>query len=115
MWSMLKDRLTGKAPPGSRRSPQWRRVRARHLQEHPRCAVCGGKKKLEVHHVIPFHLAPDLELDPENLMTLCEAKRFGINCHQFVGHLGNYRRFNPTARPDAGYWRMRLQNPESKI
>jgi len=56
--------------------------------------LCGGTKAVEVHHLIPFSIAPDLELDPHNLITLCERKKYGINCHLLVGHLGNYRRFN---------------------
>jgi len=63
-----------------------------------------------VHHVVPFHLAPDLELEPGNLLTLCESKKYGINCHQLIGHLGNYRRWNPSVREDATVWRMKL-NP----
>jgi hypothetical protein len=36
-----------------------------------------------------------LELTPDNLITLCESKKYGITCHLFVGHRGNYRLFNP--------------------
>jgi predicted HNH restriction endonuclease len=64
---------------------------------------------LEVHHVKPFHLFPQLELDPANLMTLCED---GGNCHFMVGHLKDWRRYNPKARPAAasylGWFRHRL-------
>lgn len=104
----LKDRLQGKAPKGAKRSSQWRMVRAEHLQSHPTCALCGGKRKLEVHHVVPFHVDPSLELSPVNLITLCEAKALGITCHQFMGHLGNYRLFNPNVLGDAEQWRGKL-------
>lgn len=97
---MLKDLISGKSPFLAKRSPQWRKVRANFLVVNPTCAACGGKEKLEVHHKIPFHVAPELELDPANLITLCESKKMGINCHLFVGHAGNYR----TYRDDSHVW-----------
>jgi len=107
-WDILKDRLQGKARPGERRSSQWRKIRRVHLILHPRCAVCGGRKKLEVHHKLPFNIAPDKELSPMNLITLCERKKYGINCHLLIGHLGNYRDFNASVSADAAYWRLKL-------
>lgn len=105
----LKDRIQGKAPKGARRSSQWRHVRKKFLKNNPNCAVCGGNKKIEVHHIIPFHLAPDKELDEQNLVTLCEAGKYGITCHQLIGHLGNYRRFNTSCMIDATTWNMKLK------
>lgn len=104
----IKDRIEGKAKKGAKRSSKWRKVRKTHLEKHPRCFLCNSKKALEVHHIIPFHIAPDKELDPENLMTLCENKKYGINCHLLVGHLGNYRRINPMVTIDATLWKMKL-------
>jgi len=75
--------------------------------------VCGGKEKLEVHHLQPFHIKPDLELDPNNLITLCESKNHGINCHLFIGHLGNYKSINDTAQQDAFFWLKKLQKIKS--
>jgi 5-methylcytosine-specific restriction endonuclease McrA len=79
-----------------KRSSRWSEVRALHIQKHPACAYCGGTKDLEAHHVRPFHLWPELELDPRNLITLCEA--IGHQCHLRIGHLGNWSRFNPFVR-----------------
>lgn len=104
----IKDRVTGKAPKGAKRSSKWRTVRKKFLAEHPTCAVCGGKKKVEVHHKIPFHKAPELELEPSNLITLCENESYGINCHLLVGHLGNYQRANETVDADAAFWYRKL-------
>ena len=104
----IKDRLQGKAPKGARRSSKWRKVRKAYLADHPRCELCETRGKAEVHHKIPFHLAPDLELDPDNLITLCENKKFGINCHLLVGHLGNYRRTNTVVDADVAVWRIKL-------
>ena len=106
--SELIERVQGKAPKGAKRSRTWRKTRKRHLELHPQCAVCKSKKRIEVHHVIPFHIAPDKEESPDNLMTLCENKKYGINCHLLIGHVGNYRRFNPTCEMDAVTWRWKV-------
>jgi 5-methylcytosine-specific restriction protein A len=91
----LLDRLQGKAPWSARRSPKWKSVRDAFLKGKV-CAACGGKSKLEAHHIVPFHVQPELELEVSNLLPLCEAKKYGINCHLLTGHAGNYRRFNPS-------------------
>jgi len=106
----VTDRIQGKAEKGERRSSKWRNVRQEHIKLNPRCEICGRKKSVEVHHIIPFQIAPDHELNPLNLITLCESKKNGINCHLLIGHLGNYRRFNPSAKADALYWRAKLGN-----
>jgi 5-methylcytosine-specific restriction protein A len=84
----------GKVPVGSKRSNKWPAARKAHLAAHPTCALCGGDKKLEVHHIKPFHLHPELELDPSNFITLCESTKHGVNCHLFFGHLGNFKQVN---------------------
>jgi len=104
----LKDRIQGKAPKGAKRSSKWRKVRKEHIKKHPRCALCNSNKKIEVHHKIPFHIAPDLELEPENLMTLCESGEKGVICHRFFGHLSNYRKWNLAIEQDVMVWRMKL-------
>ena len=50
---------------GMPRSGHWPTLRKQFL-EGKVCAVCGGKEKLEAHHIKPFHLDPLLELDPTN-------------------------------------------------
>lgn len=104
----LKHHFQGKLN-GKTRSGRWHTVRNHHLVDNPSCAVCGGKKNLEVHHKKPFHLHPELELDQSNLITLCEAKREGVNCHLFFGHLGNYRDVNLTLDQDIFYWAPRIK------
>lgn len=110
----VTDIVTGKGKKGRRRSSRWRSVRRAHLKRHPRCAVCEGNKKIEVHHKVPFHVRPDLELVPSNLMTLCERKKYGINCHQLIGHLGNYRRRNDEVEADARTWNGKLRPQKRK-
>lgn len=106
----LKDRLTGRVPKGYKRSPYWRHVRKTHLKKpgNEFYVVCGSAVKLEVHHIIPFHVAPELELDPRNLATVCRRKKYGIHCHLLIGHLGNYKRYNEYFRKDAEIWSDKL-------
>lgn len=109
----LIDAAQGKHPIGTTRSGHWPAVRKQHLVEHPACEVCSGTESLEVHHIQPFHLHPDLELDPANLVTLCEAKKDGVNCHLFFGHLGNFKSFNTTVGADAARWAAKIiQRPK---
>jgi 5-methylcytosine-specific restriction protein A len=103
-----RDVKAGKHPASATRSGKWRSVRAAHLKRHPKCYVCLGKKKVEVHHKKPFHLHPALELDPKNLITLCENDNDGINCHLAFGHLGNFKSYNVDVTADAAEWRMKI-------
>lgn len=104
----IKDRIAGKVPSGAKRSGEWPRVRKEHLDKNPACALCGGGKDLEVHHIHPFHLHPDLELSPANLITLCESKNGGVNCHLFMGHLGNFKSFNVDVVADTSAWDRKI-------
>ena len=109
-WTRIKDRIQGKAEKGQKRSDDWLPFRDAFVRDHPECMVCGSRKKIQVHHIVPFNVAPDLELDPSNLMVLCVAKKYGINCHLLVGHLGNFRRVNPAVQLDAMMWRFKLKD-----
>jgi len=106
----VKDVIQGKATVGQKRSSKWPTVRKHHLEAHPTCAVCGGDEVIEVHHIKPYHKNPELELDPNNLITLCESKSFGIVCHRAVGHLGYYKKTNINVVEDSAYWNKRLSN-----
>ncbi len=109
MLTALKDKIQGKVPLGSKRSDHWPATRSIHLRKNPNCALCGGTKKIEVHHIRPFHLDPSLELDPNNLITLCEAGDGGINCHLAFGHLGNFKQENPNVVVDAANYAAKRQ------
>jgi hypothetical protein len=50
-----------------------------------------------------------MELDPDNIIVLCEAKRYGINCHLLLGHCGNWRRANVYCDADVAYWKSKLK------
>lgn len=81
------------------RSPEWPRVRAEHLKDHPTCAACGESDHIQVHHIKPFHLWPALELVQSNLITLCEKP--GHDCHFIFGHLHDWYSYNVEVEADA--------------
>lgn len=101
MIGKIKDVLQGKAPLRAKRSSHWTTTRKLHLQNNPTCAACGDTSKLEVHHIKPFHEYPELELEPSNLISLCESRSYGIICHLLIGHNGNYRHINPYVVEDS--------------
>jgi 5-methylcytosine-specific restriction endonuclease McrA len=82
----------------AKRSDKWPTVEHHFRAEHSTCAACGGKHRLNVHHVMPFHLDPSKELDPTNLITLCMGEK---ECHLHIGHGGSFKQYNPNVRKDA--------------
>lgn len=90
------------------RSSTWPTFRKHHLENHPKCEVCGSKESLQVHHKAPFHLHPELEEDPNNVVTLC------LRHHFVVGHLENYSSYNMHLDEDIVFWRKRLQERPDK-
>jgi hypothetical protein len=83
---------------GHSRSPKWRHVEKTFLLTHRVCAACNTSLKLQVHHKMPFHLDATLELNPDNLISLC----MDVNeCHLHIGHGGNWKSYNPNVVADA--------------
>lgn len=76
-----------------RRRNDWRQLKAQHLRKEPCCQACGRRGELDVHHIVPVHIAPALELDPQNLITLCATP-----CHLVFGHLMSYNCYNKDVR-----------------
>lgn len=69
-WLCRTGRVTG-------RGSQWKRIRDAAIAEKPFCGWCGSmRKKLQVHHVVPFRLTADN--DNGNLIPLC------AKCHKQV-------------------------------
>jgi 5-methylcytosine-specific restriction endonuclease McrA len=83
------------------RSKEWFNVRKIHLAWFPACAACNSRDKLEVHHVVPFHINPELELAADNLITLC------AHCHLVIGHLRDYKIYNDNVVRDAKEWQSK--------
>ena len=92
---------------GIPRSGQWPTVRDKFLRDEV-CKVCGRKDRLVAHHKMPFHLFPEKELDPENLIALCERKNV-LNCHLIFGHFGDWTRYNINIERDTEVWQKRLK------
>jgi len=89
------------------RSSGWRKVRKEHIKAHPECAACGRKNGLEVHHIVPFQLDPSLELEPSNLITLCDK---ATKCHLSFGHLGDWKSYNDEVVGDSKWFRNKVDN-----
>jgi len=79
------------------RSPEWSRVRDEYYAEHPNCAfkgcTCVDCPK-QIHHIKDFGRHPELELDKNNLVTVCFQHHLDV-CHQ-----GSFREINEYARED---------------
>ncbi len=93
------------------RSGKWEGVRKAFAADHPACEFCGQPGQ-QVHHVLPFHLHPDRELDPANLIMLCDHD------HLAVGHLRNFKSYNPRVRDDCARMQDEVKNrpkPEPSV
>ena len=88
--------------PGVERSPEWPKVEHAWLKLHPTCAVTGSRENLNVHHIKPYHLHPELELDPTNFITLAR------DVHFLIGHLGDWKSFNADVVKDSAAWAERV-------
>ena len=87
---------------GAARSPSWRIFRKVNIKKN--CEACGTNKKLELHHIQPFHLDFSLELSVNNVITLCRR------CHQLLGHLDDFHSKNINVREDAEVWKNKIIN-----
>ena len=94
---------------GVARDSRWPVARKAHLEQFPKCKVCGKDKKLEVHHKIPVHVDPKKELDPSNFMTLCEPHHF------LFGHLCSWYSYNDFVDEDCAYFNKKITSRPMKI
>ena len=89
---------------GVARSGMWPCVEKHARERDGKCMYCGATEHLQVHHLLPFHIHPELELNPDNLITLCMVP--GVECHYHHGHLdpirhvANWHSFNPTIQAE---------------
>lgn len=101
------DGMTYEGP----RASEWVYVRNEFVRRHPRCEACGSGYELNVHHIKPFHLYPELELDEGNLITLCREHHFRIG-HDPDGKgpaKPNWSLSNPNVRSDAANMRSKAR------
>lgn len=51
---------------------RWQVLRHRILERDDwKCRCCGDRRRLEIDHIKPVKLAPELAFDPANLQALC--------------------------------------------
>lgn len=96
------------------RSPKWPAFEKRIIEAHPFCSFCGqieSKVKLVGHHIQPYHLHPDLELEESNILVVGETCTTG-NHHLLLCHYGNWSKWNPDARHLAELF---LKNIQEKV
>lgn len=84
------------------RSPGWEKFAKAFLANYPHCVVCKTAKSCVPHHVEPYHLRPDLELDSDNLVTLCPPH------HLLFGHFMEWRSYNLNVRHDAAFYANKI-------
>lgn len=92
-----------------KRSSGWTKIRNEALKNNPRCTACGTSDNLEVHHIVPYHIDPSLELDINNLLTLCR------NHHYTFGHFCDWTSWNKDVQSDAlVYNAKRMMRPHKE-
>ncbi|MDE2097965.1 MAG: HNH endonuclease [Patescibacteria group bacterium] len=89
---------------GLKRSDLWPEVERAFRAKHPLCAACASTA-VQIHHIIPFHFCvllgrPDLELDPRNLIALCEKEegKAAEDHHLLLGHLDDFESYDASVR-----------------
>ena len=87
-----------------RSSRGWRKIRAAHLAENPRCVICGADSGLAVHHCLDVSSFPQHELEQKNLITVCTLNS-GCNGHFLYCHMGDWRKTNYNIMNDIGVLR----------
>ena len=84
-----KPKDTGKSVPFYE-SSEWRELRYEALKLHGRRCLCCGQKApdvvIHVDHIKPRSIRPDLELDINNLQTLCEDCNLGKSNHDSIDY-----------------------------
>ena len=75
------------------RSARWKRLRVEALRRDGwQCVSCGASGRLEVDHINPVRVAPELAFDLANLQTLCPS------CHTRKTRIECGHRPTPPAR-----------------
>lgn len=75
MKKITKSQLKKKAK--AQRNKAWAELSLKLRKETPFCQKCGRKEHLQVHHLLPKKLYPQLLLEERQLVVLCPR------CHTF--------------------------------
>lgn len=66
-----------------RGSTIWKHKRAEILaRDNNKCKICGNSDTLQVHHIYSLDTHPDMRLENNNLITLCDHCHH--NAHNFI-------------------------------
>lgn len=91
---------------GGKRSPRWRGVRNANIKKN--CECCGKKgtllKPLNLHHILPYHISPEDELNPKNFLTACRS------CHYLLCHLRNWKSWDSEIEENSKELLSRIEN-----
>lgn len=87
----------------------WDKTRKEHLLQQSCCQACGTKRRLQVHHIEPYHVNPSRELDSSNLITLCKS------CHFVFGHLMDWASWNKDVVNDSAVYLNKVQNRPYRV
>lgn len=94
---------------GATRSPQWSSFKIEFAKTHPKiCAICGTTKGCQLHHKTPFSRDLSRELDPTNLVWLCEQGEH--SCHLIFGHLYSFFSYNTDLDNTIAEWSGKITN-----
>jgi len=99
--SIIRDLKTGTV---GKRSSHWRGFSKEVKKEVGHCEACDSKWFLALHHILPFHLHPELELDRNNCIVLCRK------CQFIFGHLRYWKSWNISIRRDAKILLDKIRN-----
>lgn len=86
------------------RNPLWYKVREEYVKKYPKCSLCGSINDLEVHHILPYHLFPEEELNEANFISLCRRDHF------IFGHLLDWKAYNINVVDDVAIMREKIKN-----
>jgi 5-methylcytosine-specific restriction endonuclease McrA len=64
---------------------KWLSLKSRILYERQYCEICKTNRFLQVHHILSRSTNPELAMDKENLMVLCEE------CHKEIHKHDKYK------------------------
>ena len=91
---------------GAKRDKGWRQFRKEYFKNNPYCAISGKKgnifKPLTLHHIKPFYLFPELELDPDNVIGMRGEY------HLLFGHLNYWKSWNKNVVEDCKYFNIKI-------
>lgn len=99
------DLVTGKP-----RHKDWYKKSRIFITKQPWCSACGVKelKNLVVHHKIPVHIAPELEMVETNWKVICETP--SMNCHLYIAHLKIWTSYNKDIDEDCERMLLKIRN-----